>query len=82
MNVSDVVFEMELNGVDSADIADIVKLYGGRVLSSELIDEELHSRGYPKIFTIDYDSYDEYGSWEDDEYNTSERFPHKQHYSD
>jgi hypothetical protein len=82
MNVSDVVFEMELSGVDSADIADIVKLYGGRVISSELIDEELLNRGYPKIFTIDYDSYDEYGVWEDDEYNSTEKFPHKHLYED
>lgn len=82
MNVSDVVFEMELSGVDAADIADIVKLYEGKVMNSAAIDEELLKRGYPKIFTIDYDAYDEYDSWEDDEYSSIEKFSHKQQYSD
>ena len=82
MNISDVVFEMELGGVDAADIADIVKLYEGKVINSESIDEELLKRGYPRIFTVDYDEYDEYGSWEDDEYSMVEKFPHKRKYED
>lgn len=80
MNVSDVVFEMELGGVDTADIADIVKLCEDRGFDSDYIDEELVKRGYPKIFTVDYDAYDEY-SWEEDEYSSIEKFPHKQRYS-
>lgn len=82
MNISDVVFELQLSGVDEADIADIVELYNGKVVSSEIIDEELSSRGYPKIFFLDYDSYDEYDNWEDDEHSSIERFPYKQKYSD
>lgn len=81
MNVSDIVFEMELSGVDAADIADIVKLYKGKVINSDSIDEELVKRGYPKIFTIDYDAYDEYDSW-DDEHSSIERFPHKNQFRD
>ena len=81
MNVSDVVFEMELGGVDTADIADIVKLCNSKGFNSDLIDEELLKRGYPKIFTIDYDAYDEYNSWDEDEYSSIEKFQHKQQYS-
>lgn len=82
MNISDVVFEMELSGVDAADIADIVELYNGKVIHNESIDEELLNRGYSKIFTVDYDSYDDYDSWEDSEYSSIEKFPYKKQYSD
>ncbi|MCW9026071.1 MAG: hypothetical protein OQJ77_02035 [Thiovulaceae bacterium] len=81
MNISDVMFEMELGGVDSADIAVIIKLYEGKVLNSDIIDNELLKRGYPKIFTIDYDAYDEYNDWDDD-YSSIEKFPHKPQYGD
>jgi hypothetical protein len=79
MNISDVMFEMELAGVDEADIADIVKLYDGKVLNENLIDDELSKRGYPKIFNIDYDEYDD---WDSDEYNSEEKIPHKFKYED
>ena len=81
MNVSDMIFEMELGGVDAADIADIVKLYEGKVFNSDMIDNELVKRGYPKIFTIDYDAYDEYDDW-DDNYSSVEKFPYKHQYKD
>lgn len=81
MNVSDVMFEMELSGVDSADIAEIIKLYDSKVFNSDILDEELLKRGYPRIFTVDYDSYDEYDSW-DDELSSIEKFPHKHQYID
>ena len=54
MNVSDIVFEMELAGVDTADIASIVALCESKGFNSDFIDEELLKRGYPKIFNIDY----------------------------
>ena len=82
MTISDIVLEMELGGVDSADIAEIVALCRSKGLNSEMIDSELLKRGYDKIFTVDYDSYDDYGSWEDDDYASIEKFPHKQHYRD
>ncbi len=80
MKISDLVLEMELNGVDEADIAEIVTLCHAKGLNSEMIDEELVKRGYEKIFTVDYDGYEGYDDWEDDEYSTIEKFPHKQHY--
>jgi hypothetical protein len=81
MNVSDIIFEMELGGVDAADIADIVELYKSKALNSEMLDEELVKRGYSRIFTVDYDSYDEYDSW-DDELSSVEKFPHKHQFRD
>jgi len=82
MNISDVVFEMELAGVDEAYIADIVKLYDGKVINEDLIDQELIKRGYPKLFNIDYDAYDEYDSWDDHAYSSKEKIQHKHKYED
>jgi hypothetical protein len=79
MNVSDVVFEMELAGVDAADIDSIVSLCESKGFDSDFMDEELLKRGYPKIFTIDYDEYDDF---EDDEYMSVEKFRHKHQYMD
>lgn len=81
MKVSDVIFEMELSGVDAADIADIVKLYGSKVLNSEELDDELLKRGYPRVFTVDYDAYEEYNNWDDEE-SYIKKFPHKHHFID
>ena len=82
MKISDAILEMELYGVDAADIAAIVDLCESKGFNSETVDDELIKRGYEKIFTVDYDAYDEYGSWEDDDYASVEKFPHKQHYRD
>jgi len=73
MNVSDVVFEMELNGVDTADIANIVKLCESKGYHSDFIDDELLKRAY--------NAYDEYNDWEEDEYPSIEKFPPKKQYS-
>jgi hypothetical protein len=83
MKISDVILEMELGGVDEADIAEIVKLCERRGFNHEMIDDELLKRGYDRVFTVDYDlydTYDSYGGWEDDDYATIEKFPHKQSY--
>ena len=80
MKISDARLEMELGGVDSADIADIVELCKSKGVNSEMIDYELVKRGYDKIFTVDYDDYDDYDV--NSEYAFVERFPHKNHYID
>jgi len=82
MKISDLEFEMELGGVDKADIAEIVELYANKDINTELIDKELERRGYPKVFSVDYDAYDEYADWVDDEYESIQKFPHKQQYRD
>ncbi|MDX1296394.1 MAG: hypothetical protein R3302_09000 [Sulfurimonadaceae bacterium] len=80
MKVSDIRLEMELGGVDEAEIAEIVALYESKGLTNEMLDEELLKRGYDRMFTVDYDSYDEYGDWADDDYASVEKFPHKQYF--
>ncbi len=84
MQISDVRLEMEMGGVDLADIAEIVDLCESEGLNSEMIDDELIKRGYEKIFTVDYDAYDDYDGWdnEDDSYMPIQKFPHKQQYRD
>lgn len=81
MKISDLEFEMELGGVDKADIADILKLYKNKAVNTNTLDEELSKRGYPKIFSVDYDSYEEEEEEEwGDEYFGVEKFPHKNRY--
>ena len=82
MKVSDVKLEMELGGVDEADIATIIQLCESKGLTTEMLDEELMKRGYERIFSVDYESYDEYNDWDDDDYMSIEKFPHKQNYRD
>lgn len=82
MKISDVILEMELAGVDSAVITEIVNLQDTEDLDVEMIDEELLKRGYQKIFTVDYESDDDYDDWEEDGFVSVQKFPHKQHYKD
>ena len=81
MKISDLEFEMELGGVDKADIADILRLYNKKAVNTNMIDNELTRRGYPKIFEVDYDLYEEEEEedWDDD-YYAIEKFPHKNRY--
>lgn len=80
MKISDLEFEMELGGVDKADIADILKLYNKKTVNTNMIDDELTRRGYPKILSIDYDSYEEEEEEEwDEDFFRVEKFPHKQY---
>jgi len=78
MNISDVVFEMELNGVDASDITSIVELCRDKGFNSEFLDEELLKKGYPRIFSINYEEYDDF----DDDYFAVEKFPNKNLYRD
>ncbi|MCK9490604.1 MAG: hypothetical protein M0Q24_00830 [Sulfurimonas sp.] len=78
MNISDVVFEMELSGVDARDIESIVELCRDKGFNSELLDEELVKKGYPKIFSVNYEEYDDF----DDDYFAVEKFPYKNQYID
>ncbi len=80
MEISDIKLEMELGGVDSADMAGILELCQSKGFDSETIDNELLKRGYDKMFTVDYDDYDD---WEDDdEYVSVQKFPYKKNFRD
>lgn len=78
MKISELELEMELNGVDEADIAQIVELYKDKDITTSMIDRELVARGYSKIFSIDYDTYDD--EWEDED--IVEKFPSKHSFID
>ena len=78
MEISDIQLEMELGGVDSADIAEILKLCENKGFTNDVLDDELIKRGYEKIFTVDYDAYEDW----DDEYSSVEKFPYKKGFGD
>jgi hypothetical protein len=82
MKISDIRLEMELGGVDEADIAEIVALCASKGLTNDMLDDELLKRGYDRMFSVDYDAYDDYGEWDDDEFASVEKFPYRQHYRD
>ncbi len=82
MQISEIKLEMELNGVDAADIAEIIEQCKAKGLSNELLDEALVLRGYEKIFSVNYDDYDDWDEWGEDEYSSVEKFPYKKSYSD
>ena len=52
-------YELQASSVKDSDIDLILERVKNR-LSEENIDIELQKLGYPKIFTVDYDSYDEF----------------------
>ena len=58
MNLS-IIYELRANSVKEEDIDIIMEKVKNR-LTEENIDIELVKMGYNKIFTVDYDDYDEY----------------------
>lgn len=55
MTIDDIEFEMNIHDVAEKDISEIIEICKKSGFSMEDIDEELQKRGYPKIFTVDYD---------------------------
>lgn len=51
MKISDLQFEMELAGVDKAEIAEILQPYNNKTINLTLIDDELEKRGFPVFLT-------------------------------
>ena len=78
MTLSDIILEMELGGVDNADISDIVNLYNFGGLTLDMIDEELIKKGYDPVFSVNYDDYDDF----EDDYLPMERNPHRKEWHD
>jgi len=79
MTVSDIEMEMRFNGVEDADVASILTVCKTKGYALETLDNELAKRGYPRIFTYDYD--DEEEEWED-EFDPVERFPSKHRFAE
>ena len=65
-----IIYELRANNVSEEHIELIMDRVKNR-LTEENIDKELQKLGYPKIFTIDYDEYDNYDF--DDDYNTNHK---------
>lgn len=59
MTIDDIEFEMNIHDVTEKDISEIIEICKRSGFSMEDIDEELQKRGYPKIFTVDYDELNE-----------------------
>ena len=78
MKISDIKLEMELYGVDSEDITEILEICKAKGYDTEAIDDELEKKGYERIFSINYDDEDEL----DDEYPAVQKFTHKKNYID
>lgn len=68
MTIDEIKLEMNINDVKPSDIEEIISECTQSGFSPEDIDEALQKRGYPKIFTIDYDELDTYDedAWDDD----------------
>ena len=81
MNLVDIKMEMQLGGVADKDIKAILDLCKTEGYSSEFMDNELIKRGYDRIFTINYDDYNDFDDW-DNEFSAIEPFPHKKRYKD
>lgn len=56
-----ILYELQAVNVEEKDIQYILNRVKNR-LSEKNIDIELEKIGYPKIFTVDYESNDEYDS--------------------
>lgn len=78
MTLSDIIFEMELGGVDNEDISVIVNSYKEQVMTPAQIDEQLLNKGYAPIFTVNYDDYDEI----DDDYMYEKSHPSRQEWEE
>lgn len=67
-----IVYELRANDVSEEHIQLIMEKIKNR-LTEDNIDKELVKLGYPKIFTVDYDEYDEYGGYDDLDYGGSQK---------
>ena len=58
MKISDIQLEMELYGVDSEDITEILEICKSKAYDTQAIDKELQKRGYEPLFTLEYEEDD------------------------
>ncbi|MDZ7817893.1 MAG: hypothetical protein U5K55_04395 [Aliarcobacter sp.] len=62
-----IIYELRANDISEEHIELIMSRVKNR-LTEDNIDKELVKLGYPKIFTVDYDEYDNYDF--DDDYSS------------
>ena len=68
-----IIYELRANNVSEEHIELIMDRVKNR-LTEENIDNELQKLGYQKIFTVDYDEYDNYDF--NDDYGSSNKGNH------
>lgn len=66
-----IVYELRANNVEEEHISVIMEKVKNR-FTEENIDKELVKLGYQKMFTVDYDDYDEY-SYDDLDYGSQQK---------
>ncbi|RXJ97562.1 hypothetical protein CRU98_13345, partial [Arcobacter sp. CECT 8986] len=57
------VYELRANDIKEEDIQKVLESVKNR-LSEENVDTELVKLGYQKVFTVDYDAYDEFYNYD------------------
>jgi hypothetical protein len=62
--MNSVIYELRANDIKEEDIEIIMNRVKNRI-SDENLDIELQRLGYDKIFTVDYDEYDEDSDYDD-----------------
>ncbi len=65
--MNSIIYELRANDVKEEDIRTIVENVKDS-LSEENLDNELVKLGYPKLFTVDYDDYNEDNNDDFDDY--------------
>jgi len=62
--MNSVIYELRANDIKEEDIEIIMSRVKNRI-SDENLDIELQRLGYGKVFTVDYDDYDEDSDYDD-----------------
>jgi hypothetical protein len=70
-----IIYELRANNVSEEHIELIMDRVKNR-LTEENIDKELQKLGYAKMFTVDYDEYDNYDF--DDDYSSNHKGNHEE----
>ena len=59
MTVHEAIVEMRYSGIPEEDIEDIMEICKKKGISPQNIDKELEARGFDKVFSFEYEGWDE-----------------------
>ena len=59
MTVHEAIVEMRYGGIPEEDIEDIMEICKKKGVSPQNIDKELEARGFDKVFSLEYEGWDE-----------------------
>lgn len=80
MRIPDIINKMRAKNILEEDIQAIVKKFRKSNFSEEDIDNELLRLGYEKIFTADFENFDDYEDYYDDLEDNDEYIVRKKNY--